>query len=77
MPSTDSQGRALSKQQQEYFKDSKVRDKEGNLLVMYHGTSEDFNTFDKNKIGSNTKNAGFFGNGFYFTTEKEIGKDYY
>lgn len=28
----------LSKEQQEFFKDSKVRDENGNLKVMYHGT---------------------------------------
>ena len=35
---TDNQGRQLSKQQQEYFKDSKVRDEQGRLLEVYHGT---------------------------------------
>ena len=35
----DSDGNQLSKEQQEYFKDSKVRDEKGNLLVMYHGTA--------------------------------------
>lgn len=34
----DSTGKELSKGQQKYFKDSKVRDENGNLLVMYHGT---------------------------------------
>lgn len=34
----DSDGNELSKKQQEYFKNSKVRDKNGNLLVMYHET---------------------------------------
>ena len=32
----DNKGRTLSKEQQEYFKDSKVRDKNGNLKTMYH-----------------------------------------
>lgn len=36
--SKDNQGRTLSKEQQEFFKDSKVRDENGNLLVVYHGT---------------------------------------
>jgi len=35
---TDNKGNVLSKQQQEYFKDSKVRDENGNLKTMYHGT---------------------------------------
>jgi hypothetical protein len=38
MPETDNQGRTLSKEQQEFFKDSKVRDAEGNLKPVYHGT---------------------------------------
>lgn len=41
----DSQGRTLTQEQAEYFKDSKVRDDKGNLLVMYHGTNRDFNVF--------------------------------
>ena len=35
----DSQGNKLTKAQQEFFKDSKVRDEKGNLLVVYHGTN--------------------------------------
>lgn len=52
----DSEGNELSEQQQEYFKDSKVRDENGNLLVMYHGTP----------------NSGFteFRSGSYFTQNK-------
>lgn len=34
----DSKGRALTKAQQEYFKDSVIRDSQGRLMVMYHGT---------------------------------------
>lgn len=34
----DSSGRTLSQEQAEYFKDSKIRDNDGNLMVMYHGT---------------------------------------
>ena len=44
---TDNKGRKLSQQQQEYFKDSKVRDENGNLLTVYHGTDYGgFMTFD-------------------------------
>ena len=35
----DSDGNQLSEDQQEFFKDSKVRDSKGNLIVLYHGTS--------------------------------------
>lgn len=34
----DSDGNELSEAQQEFFKDSKVRDKNGRLLKLYHGT---------------------------------------
>ncbi len=49
----DSQDRELSEQQQEYFKDSKVRDDEGRLQPVYHMTNADFNKidFDKNYQG--------------------------
>lgn len=44
----DSEGNGLTKEQIEYFKDSKVRDENGNLKVMYHGTSTGgFTTFEK------------------------------
>ena len=35
----DSEGNQLTEAQQEFFKDSVVRDAEGNLLVVYHGTN--------------------------------------
>ena len=34
---SDSEGHQLTKEQQEYFKDSKVRDENGSLKLMYHG----------------------------------------
>lgn len=44
--SADSNGNSLSKGQQEYFKDSKVVDENGNLKVMYHGSpNADFTVF--------------------------------
>ena len=49
----DSIGRKLSKEQQNFFKDSQVRDENGNLKVMYHGTStrNDFTIFENGKSG--------------------------
>lgn len=73
---TDNQGRTLTKEQQEYFKDSKVRDKNGNLLTVYHGTNNDFTIFDKDFIGKNTNNEGIFGKGFYFTEKKSLADGY-
>lgn len=36
----DSNGSKLTKEQMEFFKDSKVRDENGNLLEVYHGTEK-------------------------------------
>lgn len=56
----DSSGRTLTKEQQEYFKDSKVRDEEGNLIVVYHGTDAEFTVFDRTKGRSNADIQGMF-----------------
>lgn len=57
---TDSAGQRLTEEQAEYFKDSKVRDKDGNLLVVYHGTAF------AGVIGEMTK--GNLSNGFLWAT---------
>lgn len=69
----DSEGNKLTKAQQEYFKDSKVRDSEGTLLVMYHGTGADFTEFDRNFIG---KTGAFEGAGFNFTPSEGRASSY-
>lgn len=44
---SDSDGKQLTEAQQEYFKGSKMRDENGNLKVMYHGSQNaGFHTFD-------------------------------
>lgn len=44
---SDSDGKKLTKAQQDYFKDSKMRDDNGNLKVMYHGSQDaGFHVFD-------------------------------
>ena len=48
----DSEGRILTEAQQDYFKDSKVRDADGNLLVMYHQTDGTFTVFDTKHKGA-------------------------
>jgi hypothetical protein len=60
----DSAGNSLTEGQQEYFADSKIRDDEGRLMVMYHGTNNyGFTVFDKKKA----KYSGLYGRGFYFS----------
>lgn len=73
----DSLGRELTTEQIEFFKDSKVVDEDGNLLVMYHGTRADFNTFDMNRSGQNYEGDwSAFGRGFYFTPNQEAANEF-
>lgn len=58
----DSDGRILSAEQMAYFAKSKVRDKKGNLLVMYHGTPN----------GNHTT----FRSGTYFTENPDYAEIY-
>lgn len=64
---TDSLGNQLTPEQSRYFKNSKIRDRNGNLLVVHHGTYNSFDSFDAGDIG------------FHFGTEKAATerKDYY
>ena len=63
----DSIGRELSPEQAEFFKDSKVRDADGRLIPVYHGTFEDFTVFDFDK----TSDINNLGKGHYFTNSKD------
>lgn len=72
----DSEGRKLSEAQQEFFKDSKVRDEEGRLLTVYHATDNDFTVFDREKLGmvtdSNADDVSFAATahiGFWFNSD--------
>lgn len=59
--------------QQRFFKDSKVRDEDGRLMVMYHGTSNGghtvFDTYGKARYG-------LFGKGSYFTDNPGVAQTY-
>lgn len=70
---SDSNGNQLSENQQKYFANSKVRDKDGNLLVVKHGTNNEFNIFDFSKAGKNGAQEGY---GFYFSDDPEITEKY-
>ena len=64
----DSDGKQLTEKQQEYFKNSKVVDEDGNLLKVYHGsTSGEFSVFDA--AFSNVESD--MGAGFYFSDSLE------
>ena len=55
---------------------SKVVDENGEPMVVYHGTSNNFYTFDINKLGSATGNKGWYGAGFYFTPDEKSARGY-
>lgn len=60
----------LTNAQKEYFKDSKIRDKNGQLVVCMHRTNHEFDAFDKDKITDDS----YCGRGFYFTSRTDFGK---
>ena len=58
-----------------WFGDSKVVDAEGRPLVVYHGTpGSAIDAFDEAKAGK--RDVGYFGKGFYFTTDKDTADEY-
>lgn len=84
----DSEGRRITKEQADFFKDSKVRLDddgeywygEGNLMPVYHATSDDFTVFDRGKLGENTDSnandeylAATAHVGFWFNSQEDMG----
>lgn len=57
-----------------WFGDSKVVDENGNPLVVYHGTANDFKVFDKDKVGDNYRYSG--DKSFFFTQKERTAKNY-
>lgn len=79
----DSEGNTLTKEQQEFFKDSKIRDENGNLLVVYNGVKTQRNGenmdlgytyhFLSESLQSKNEPNRF---GFFFTDNKTTAEDY-
>ena len=66
---SDNTGKELSKGQQDYFKDSKIRDENGNLMVMYHGSRDaGFHTFDSRFSDDDTS--------FFFVDRNDVAASY-
>lgn len=66
---SDSNGKQLTKEQQDYFKDSKMRDENGNLKVMYHGSQDaGFHTFDSKMSDDGTS--------FFFVDRNDVAASY-
>lgn len=55
--SEDSEDKKLTKEQQDFFQDSKARDAAGKLLVLYHQTGNDFTVFDTQHEGAGTSDS--------------------
>lgn len=68
---TDSTGRKLSAEQKKFFAGSKVVDGNGNLLVMYHGTTA-FGYITEFKRGK----KGWLGPGIYLTSKRSDAQRY-
>ena len=66
---SDSDGKKLTKEQNEYFKDSKMRDDNGNLMVMYHGSQNaGFHVFDPSMSDDDTS--------FFFVDRNDVAASY-
>lgn len=55
LPETNSDGEPLTEQQKEYFKDSRTKDGQGRLLVLYHQTNAEFTEFDTQREGAGAR----------------------
>jgi hypothetical protein len=63
-----------SKAFKNWFGESKVVDKNSKPIVVYHGTKDDIEQFMKGQ--PNKKDAGWLGDGFYFTDNPELASTY-
>lgn len=63
----------LTYEQKEYFKHSQIRDEQGNLMPVYHGSGTQFDSFDPSFTG---QGADQYGSGFYFTSLKHFAEAY-
>lgn len=59
---------------EEFFKESKARDENGNLIPLYHGTKEGgFNIFNYNPLKQTGTN---YGEAYYFSSNKRVAQGY-
>ena len=65
----------LSPKQEAFFKDSKIRDENGNLKTVYHGTNSEFDQFSP-LAGSSSSTRNRWGEGNYLAYDKDMANDY-
>lgn len=63
----------LTPEQEAYFKDSVIRDENGNLMPLYHGSNSKFTVFDSSKGGQSNKTARV---GHWFTPSEEGARNF-
>lgn len=71
LKSTDSQGRELTAEQREFFRDSKITDGDGRLLALYHGTTT-YGEITKFRRGR----SGWLGPGIYLASRQADAQRY-
>ena len=65
----DTEGKRLTKEQIAFFKDSKLRDESGRLIIMYHGTNNpNFTVFDPQYSDDKTS--------LFFTSDPDVANTY-
>ena len=65
----------LSPEQETFFKGSKVRDENGNLKTVYHGTNSEFEQFSP-LAGSSSSTRNRWGEGNYLAYDKDMANGY-
>lgn len=72
----DNEGNVVPQELAMALRNSKVRNRKGQLIVCYHGTNADFAEFKDEFISQNSGNIGWFGKGFYFTDNTRLAQRY-
>ena len=63
----------LSEEQEKFFSQSAVRDENGAIRKVFHGTGAEFDEFDSKRLGQGNDT---WGNGFYFSTNESVSRGY-
>ena len=72
----DNEGNAVPPEIAAALRNSKVRNRKGQLIACYHGTNAEFNQFKEEFISQSSGNIGWFGKGFYFTDNIKLASSY-
>lgn len=72
----DNEGNAVPEDISVALRNSKIRNRKGQLIVCYHGTNSDFKEFKEDFISQNSGNIGWFGKGFYFSDSSKLSTSY-